>query len=246
LRSLLSGLTAQPGQLLHGVVEGPSVAGTDLDNALLYNIGGNLNAAARYGVALERRDGATTRYRYRLTSDPQVPAVGGVVIAEFDGVPLGGPPRAWPDLWLALRTSDAVRLLASAPAGELALWLRIDAPHFAGAANAQFVKTFVDGVMTALHAHGDSATVDAVARRLVLQTQLSTGEIARLLRDDERAVLGVCHRLVVLRDRGVQCQPQDGRIAALRIEINHSATSWKLAGRLLSPHQTREVASGRP
>jgi hypothetical protein len=36
-------------------VEGPAVTGTDLDNALLYNIGGRADAATRYGAALERR-----------------------------------------------------------------------------------------------------------------------------------------------------------------------------------------------
>ena len=132
-------------------------------------------------------------------------------------MPLRGAPRAWPDIWAAVRTSGAIDVLASAPTGELALWLRVGAPSFAGAADGQFVKTMVDGVMTALHAHGDRSTVSHVADRLATTIALPADEIAGLLIDDARAALGACHRLVVLRGQGVQCQPQDGRISAPRI-----------------------------
>jgi hypothetical protein len=81
-----------------------------------------------YGVALERRAAASgtgvTRYRYRLTSDPDVPRLDGQPVVEFDDVPLGRPPRTWPDVWSAVRTSDAVRVLASASVGELGLAAR--------------------------------------------------------------------------------------------------------------------------
>lgn len=237
LRSMLAGLNAQPGELLHGIVDGPAVTGTDLDNALLYNVGGSINGATRYGVALERRTaapGAGTRYRYRLTSDADVPCSGGEVVVALDGVPLGRAPRTWLDIWATVRTSDAVNVLASAPTGELAVRLRVGTPRFAGAANGQFVKTMVDGVMTALHAHGDRTTAADAAARLAATIALPADQIAALLVDDERAALGACQRLVVLRGQGVQCQPQDGRISALRIEIDRSATSWSISGKVVS------------
>jgi hypothetical protein len=134
LRAMLGGLSARPGEVLHGIVEGPAVAGTDLDNALLYNVGGSVNAAARYGVVIERRPprGASTatRYRYRLTNDPDLPALDGESVVELDGVVLSGAPRAWPDIWVAVRTSDAVRISGSAAIGELGLRLRVGAPRF--------------------------------------------------------------------------------------------------------------------
>jgi hypothetical protein len=217
LRATLASLSAQPGEVLHGIVEGPGVAKTDLDNALLYNVGGSVNAAARYGVALERRpppSGSTaTRYGYRLTSDPAVPAVDGELVVELAGVALSGAPRGWPEIWAAVRTSEALSIRGSAAVGELGLRLRVGAPRFAGAANGQFVKTIVDGVMTALHAHRDLTTVADVAARLATVTRLGGPQIAALLVDDERAALGVCRRLVVLRGPGVHCQPQDGRTA---------------------------------
>jgi hypothetical protein len=40
LRAAMGTLSAASGELLHGVIEGEALAGTDLDNALLYNIGG--------------------------------------------------------------------------------------------------------------------------------------------------------------------------------------------------------------
>jgi hypothetical protein len=237
LRSMLSVMSAQPGELLEGVVEGPAVAGTDLDNALLYNVGGSVNAAVRYGVALERRatlPGTRTRYRYRLTSEVGVRRADGETVVALGRVALGRAPRAWADIWAAVRTSDAVVVLASAPAGDLGLELRVGAPRFGGAANGQFVKTMVDGVMTALHAHGDATTASELAERLAAKVELPAEQIAALLVGRERAALGICPRLVVVRGMGVQCQPQDGRISALRIEIDRSATAWHLSGRVVS------------
>ena len=87
-------------------------------------------------------------------SDEDVPCLDREPVVALDGVSLGRAPRAWPDVWAAVRTSDAVEVVASAPGGEVGLHLRVGAPRFSGAANRQFVKTMVDGVMTALHAHG--------------------------------------------------------------------------------------------
>lgn len=106
----------------------------------------------------------------------------------------------------------------------------VGAPRFAGAANGQFVKTLIDGVITALHAHGDASTAPVVAERLANRTALPAPVIARLLMSEERAALGPCRRLLVVRGGGVQCQPQDERISALRIEVDRTATSWTLSG----------------
>lgn len=237
IRWTLAGLRAQPGELLNGIVEGSAVEGTDLDNALLYNVGGSISAAVRYGVALERRTaaaGAGTRYRYRLATGADLPSLDGERVVALDGVRLGRAPQGWLDIWAAVRTSDAVAVLASAPSGDLAVRLRVGAPRFAGGANAQFVKTMVDGVMTALHAHGDRSTAADVADRIAATIALPAREIAALLVDHERAALGTCRCLVVPRLRGVQCQPEDGRISALRIEIDRSATSWTISGEIVS------------
>jgi hypothetical protein len=177
--------------------------------------------------------GTGTRYSFRLTRDEDVPRLDGELVVALDGVSLGRAPRAWPDIWAAVRTSDEVQVVASGPGGDVGLHLRVGAPRFPGAANGQFVKTMVDGVMTALHAHGNGTTVVAVAERLATMIALPADQIAALMLSDERAALGVCQRLVVLRSHGVQCQPQDGRIAALRIEIDRSASAWQLAGKIV-------------
>lgn len=232
---LLAGMSAQPEELLHGVIEGSLADATDLDNALLYNVGGRVAAATRFGVLLERRAASEggLRYRYRLTRD------GGLgqrdersTVAEFDSVRLGRAPRSWPDVWLAVRTADGVRVVADAPDGELTLWLRVGAPRFGGSVSAQFVKTFIDGVMVALHAHGDHDSIGEIAIRLAAQTRLTPAQIAALLMDSERAALRTCRQLVVIRGSGFQCRPEDHRIAALRIEIDRSAREWSMTGRL--------------
>lgn len=246
LRALLGAMAARPGELLHGVIEGRAAAGTDLDNALLYNVGGHVARAARHGVILERRPAAVdmpgARYRYRITRDPAAGEPKGGSIVELDGVDLNRQPRLWPDVWAAVRTSPAVRVIESAPDGELAMFLRVGAPRFAGAANGQFVKTLVDGVLTGLHAHADPTTASELGRRLAANLTLPAENIAALLLANERAALGACQRLIVLRDRGVQCQPEDHRVAVLRIELDRTATSWTLTGRITG---TRPVSTDR-
>jgi hypothetical protein len=230
-------MTAQPGELLHGVIDGHTARSTDLDNALLYNIGGRVAAATRYGVMPERRPAAAApigaRYRYRLTREAGLARSElGPSVVEFKGVEIGRQPKLWPDVWAAVRTSPAVHVLTSAPTGELALQLRIGAPRLAGAANGQFVKTLVDSVLTALHAHGDAGSAEEIGRRVSAQLALSAAQTTALLLSRERAALGTCDRLIVLGDRGIQCQPEDIRLAALRVEIDRSATVWSLSGRI--------------
>jgi hypothetical protein len=79
------------------------------------------------------------------------------------------------------------RTLAS---GEVVLFLRIGAPHFAGSANGEFVKKFVDGVLVALHYEPDPRQVVDVARRIASRVGLPEKEVARLLCDDSKAALG--------------------------------------------------------
>jgi hypothetical protein len=221
--------------VLYGSIESATASSTDLDNALLYNIGGSLSPATRNGVVLERRaaDGVGVRYRYHLALPEQFSSGSGdVVIAELSGIALRRAPQSWLEVWLACRASPALRTIRSAPTGDLALRLRIGAPRFASSASAQFVKTVVDGVFTALHAQGDGETVDRVAELMAKRLGARTDEIARLLRDDANAVLGVRSGLVALRGDGIQCWPDDRRLAAISITLDRSAPSWSLSGRV--------------
>jgi hypothetical protein len=82
----------------------------------------------------------------------------------------------------------------------------------------------VDGVLTALHAHADSTTAHELGRRLAANLALPAENIAALLLAKERAALGTCQRLIVLRERGGQCQPEDARAGTLRTELDRTAT----------------------
>lgn len=135
-------------------------------------------------------------------------------------------------MWLSVRTAERVTVAAQAPSEELTLRLNLGAPNFPGSANGQLVKTLVDGVCTALHAHGDRRTASEIGRRMAARLARPPAEIAELLAADDRAALGTREQLVALRGHGVQCHPQDERIAALEVEIDRSAENWTLSGRL--------------
>jgi len=115
---------------------------------------------------------------------------------------------------------------------DLYLELTIGAPRFSGSAGGQFAKTMMDGVLTALHAHADRESIDEITNRLRARLHLTAPEIQASLLDDQRAVLGARRRLLVLRGRGVQCRPDDIRVAALKIMIDRYARSWSITGRL--------------
>lgn len=100
IRRALGEMSAKAGEVLQGIFEGGPRWRTDLDNALLYNIGGRIGAAARHGVLLERRHRADgqggVRYRFRVIERSQLPEhLAGRPIAELD-VALSGPPKRPP------------------------------------------------------------------------------------------------------------------------------------------------------
>lgn len=243
IRSLLAGFAAQPGQLLHGVIAGAGTLGTDLDNALLYNVGGRTGLAARYGVILERQPGndAEVVYRYRLSD-----ALTWAFQRERDdvahvSVPLGRLPRGWWDVWAAVRQADTVRVDRVALTEPLALEVVLRCPRFQGTASAQLVKTVIDGLLTALHAQDlrDPSVADVVAR-LAPMVRREPETVERWLIDDRCAALGVRRRLVHLRGKGIQCAADDARLHAVRLELDRGAREWALEARIAT---TRIVAN---
>ncbi|MBJ7469834.1 MAG: hypothetical protein JHD16_00960 [Solirubrobacteraceae bacterium] len=230
LRALMETLQASPGQVLHGVVSGPGVAGTDLDNALLYNVGGSQAGATRHGVALERHAGGGpgVRYGYRLTDDPSAGVSTGEQIVRVPEASLPGHPASWLDIWAAVRRAARIEVVQEAPADrELALRVTVGAPSFRGSANGEFVKRIIDGITTALHESSALVSTDA-AERLASRARLDTAKIAELLQADDNAVLGETPGLIVARGPGVQCRPRDDRISVLRIELDRTSTRWSL------------------
>jgi hypothetical protein len=236
LRSILATMTADADQLLHGVIEGTAATATDLDNALLYNIGGKVANATRYGVCLERGPHVTdvpARYRYRLVDRTQVAMPSGATdVAHLDQVPLSGPPGTWAHIWAAVRPSPHVTVAGDGQSGAIFLDLRLDAPGFVGCANGGLVKTIIDGVLTALHVHRDRGAIGEISRRLAMKAGLLPNSIRDLLLDDSSAVLGPRDRLIAPRASGIQCSPDDLRVAWVRITINRSSKAWALNGRV--------------
>jgi hypothetical protein len=232
LREMLATMAAEPAQLLHGVIDAGLAETTDLDNALLYNIGGSVAAATRHGVILERAPSPSTTqaiYRYRLaSSEGFLYYRQGDVLAEMSEVVLDRFPARWLDIWAAATSS--VRVCA-APSlhGPLLLDLRLSGPG-SPTANGQLVKTLVDGVLTALHAHGNPGTVAEGARRMSEKVGMSEESVAARLLDQRNAVLGVVPNLISFRGTGVQCRPHDHRVGALKVRLEHNSDRWTLDG----------------
>jgi hypothetical protein len=88
----------------------------------------------------------------------------------------------------------------------------------------------IDGILTALHGHGDALGAEEIGRRLAERMDLPAEEIAQMLVSNDRAVLGICRQLIGLRTSGVQCHPEDLRLARFQLEIVRNAQSWSLRG----------------
>lgn len=236
LRSILATMAADAGQVLHGVIEGTASAATDLDNALLYNIGGKVANATRYGVSLERRTEVTdvpARYRYKLADATSIrmPAAA-TTVALLNQIPMNGPPRTWADVWAAVRPSERLKPVGESRSGDLCLDLRLAAPAFVGCANGALVKTVIDGVLTALHAHEGPEMSIEISERLAVKTGLTRRAVHDLLLDHSAAALGPRRQLIALRAAGVQCSPDDLRVAWARIVIDRSVLAWGLSGQV--------------
>jgi hypothetical protein len=236
VRRALEGLVAQPGELLHGAIRATTSA-TDLDNALLYNIGGRSDLAARHGVVFERtppdEPTAPVEYRYRLTTDPSwLFQRDDSTVAIAERVVLGRQPRGWWDIWAATHQSP-LRVEEVALTEPLGLDVVLSCPRFRGSASPQLVKTVVDGITTALHAADPSdGDLPEVARRLSRMVPHEAETVGRWLRAAEGAALGPRARLICLRGKGVQCSPDDGRVSALRLQLDRTADAWSLDARV--------------
>lgn len=239
LRQRVSRLTAREDEMLHATYFGPKPANADVENLLLYNVdqGGGTFVAARAGVRFEysrASPSSATRpvtylYRPRKRTDGFALWRSEETIAEWDDVELDGPPGRIATLWLALRTGR-VRLGSNAAGAPVAVRASLTPPDGTVAAITPLVvKTVIDAVVSALQAHNDPATLDAVSDRLAVAAGVDANTVANLLSDGGHAVLGP-RKLVHLRGDGVIFAPTDEMVVAGEVIVLPSAgDSWRLA-----------------
>jgi hypothetical protein len=229
----LGRLVADAGEILHGVIAGPRVGNTDLDNSLLYNVGGSIAKATRYGVCLERETGTgLTRYSYRVAAATSLHAPGEVELVQWPAIGLSRMPSDWTEVWQALRGSDVIEANSRSWTGPIWVDVTIGTTSRLGCANATLVKAIVDGVLTALHDSEQLVDDQQILDRLAARTRLPRAAVRSLVLRNDNALLGYTPGLLVLRGTGVQCRPADGRVGWLRILIKRDAGINFISGRL--------------
>lgn len=215
---------------------------TDLENALLYNVGTNMFAAATGRLLLRRR-------RTGAPSLP-VPLRGPLVsVVEYRTEAPGPEPRAplvelrclLPEIAspASLRPEDvwrAVHLGSYAATGDplphaLALDVTVDGAH-AIATPAGVVKPLVDGLLAALHRYSGPKM-----RAVVERMQLTSAEEARVwLVNDDMRFLGDRNFVWPWRS-SLQWSPADERLTEISLRVSHQTPGALRA--LLSAGPTR-------
>lgn len=228
----LGRIVPNTGEVLYASIDGPLARGVDLDNALLNDMGGPQSVACCNGVLLERHPDVPitgVRYRYGTTSVSSLRSYcAGPTLARFLEVPLTHKPLGWQDVWLALKTND-VEIPSTAPTGDVVVTLTIHGPvSFCG---SQLSKWLIDGVLVALHHHTDPIVARQVSTPIAARVGAEPVTVAAWLLDDRQSALGPRPKLVVpFGATGVQCHPDDGRVAAVRIDIDRGTSTYALSG----------------
>lgn len=235
--------------MLHAVYTARELAGSDVENVLIYNVGpGCFGDLSRNGLYLERKVAAppeppmplcskcTHHHRYRVVA--RQPA--------SEDLPEGTSLASWSDIvvppvhadtkvalvWRAVKRQLASVNVSALRAGESPYGLRI-AVNTPGPLNlAATVKPLVDGIVCALHYHEgrDETEKRSVVAGLARELHEDPEAVAQMLTDTERAVLGP-RRLLWPRGSGVQWNPDDGKCVLIAMTASLSPGSvWRVSG----------------
>jgi hypothetical protein len=224
LRRGLADLVVGDGRLLHARLSGPLPINTDVENALLYNVGG-FGDLMRSGVRFELGDEPTARkvrYRYE-SSDPDA----GFAHWERDRTVALIPPTTLAattcsHVWWRVAHADLDLTDRPAPDAAFAVRLLLQAP---GRLAPDRVKGLIDGVVSALQAEEDPARASEVAPRVAADVEAPVEEVAAALSDPRRGVLGVVRGL----RRPSGWNPSDNRCVAAELRVD-PGEAWTVQG----------------
>jgi hypothetical protein len=211
--------------LLHARFAGTLPVGADVENALLYNIGGFAQLLAN-GVRFEMDSGPSprgVRYIYEAADHD-----GGFAhwerertVAHLRATPL--PDTGCSAVWWALGGAAVEVAREPAPVELFGVRLIVGMPTMT--LTPERVKGLVDGVVCALQAQESLDAARAVAPRLASGLGVTEEAIATRLADRAHAVLGVLHDL----RRPTGWNPADHRCVAGELRVKR-ATEWSVAG----------------
>jgi hypothetical protein len=225
LRRELGELAIRDGETLHARLSGPLPINTDVENALLFNVGG-FGELMRNGVRFELGDeptGGGVRYRYE-SSDPDAGFAHWerertIALIPATTVTATDCSHVW---WAVAHTGlDLTDQPAPDAAFAVRLLLHSPGPRLA----PDRVKGIIDGVVSALQAEEDPAAARAVAPRVAADVGAGEEEVAAALSDGTRAVLGLVRGL----RRPSGWNPSDNRCVAADLRVRRG-DAWKLQG----------------
>jgi hypothetical protein len=206
LQTALRSMTATPTSVLYAEYGTPGEGLADLENVLLYNLGSGCYAhLAELGIVCRRTPSFDGLHRLRYTTmepaDVTIPSGKILAAAQLVEMPSGGTPAHW---WAAFSEHLEVRddMLYE---GEFAIraavgsaWKRSLAPS---------VKSFLDGLIAALHVHDGSGREHLTAAL----NDIGEGDrLWELLNDPAKALFGR-RRLARPHGQRIAWNPADER-----------------------------------
>jgi hypothetical protein len=221
LREQLSRLFVPSGQLLLASYHGALPPRADVENVLLYNVGGAaLNRALRSGVRFElaRANASTPAYRYGV-----VPA--GLsfdhwreerTLLALDHIRPASIRLV--DVWWALRLHRS-GLPSGSFAGYFALRVRVAGPSPLG---VELVKGLIDGIVAGLE-HMPAGSAPPAATRYASELDVAHHDFLGALTDPAGTILGTNAALLCER-----WAPADDRLVAAEIVYEHGH-EWRVA-----------------
>jgi hypothetical protein len=244
-------LSVAPGYVLHGVYASEVVANCDAENILFYNVGSSpFGSLTQLGLTFERAyvtppaaPGALRPFchyhRYWTSSrgdrfqywDKAEPAVR----FEAEAITNKAELHNASSIWHRVKRGDPDVLTNSAILDQhFGVSITIRKPRNSKLSLASVVKTILDGVIAAFHAH-DGTKLDVVSERLGAKLGLTPVDAKCLLLDKRLDLLGT-RKLVWPFKNGIQWNPADDRCVAAELLIDDSGTEsgWQLSGELFT------------
>lgn len=249
LRRAIRQLSVAPRDVLHGVYASEVVANCDAENILFYNVGIRpFRRLTQLGLRFERAyitppiaPGVLCPYRHyhrywmssRADRFRHWDKVQIVARFEAEAITTMAELLAASSIWYRVKRGDTAILNNSAILGQhFGISITIRKPPDSALSLASIVKTVLDGVISAFHAH-DGTKLDDVSERLGAKLGIATIDARSQLLEKRLDLLGT-RKLVWPYKNGIQWNPADDRCVAAELLINGTGTEsgWELSGEL--------------
>lgn len=238
LREGIRRLVGSEQTILHATFSGPRRKGSDVENALLFNVdssGGSFMPAGSRGVRFELSARTTPDCVYRYELAPRSSGFKSwtqdAELARFERVALPRRPSDRQEVWWALQNAAGEMRERVHDAGSpFSVSIEVHPPGPVNAGLPRLVKPLIDGIVCALQCHSDVASLDSVSARVARALKQAPEDVAKLLCRRERAVLGTVPLLVRPWGQTVQWNPADEQCVAAEILLGPSVgAQWAVS-----------------